>query len=422
MGEEGEKVQIVHGDSLEVLRGVETDSVDVMVTDPPYGISFMGRDWDKVLVSVEHWRECLRVLKPGAFAFVMSSPRQDVLSRMIVRMGEAGFETGFTSIYWTYATGFPKAGNLSKMADKRQGAERQGAERQGAGSKGNTFPLNPVYMDGDPVTVDAKSLQGAYAGFQPKPALEVVIVAMKPLSEATYLRQALANGKGCSWLDEGRIPLNTYTHDAPMLRSTGRFPANLLVEDDVLDDGVERLSSWGHHLKDHGGTVFDSGLGGKGSTCEPYLGDRVSFSRYFRLDAWWDRLIDELPESVRRTFPFLICPKAGKGEKNEGCGAVETDRLVNRDDPALTWSENRKPRNNHPTVKPLKLMSWLVTIGSRPGDLVLDPFLGSGTTAVAARMLGRRCLGIEREEEYVRLARARVEAVSQVVLPMEKEG
>lgn len=93
--------EIINGDSLPTLKSMAENSVDCLVTDPPYGYSFMGKDWDKAVPSVEIWRECLRVLKPGAFAFVMSAPRQDVLSQMIVRLGMAGFDTGFTSIYWT---------------------------------------------------------------------------------------------------------------------------------------------------------------------------------------------------------------------------------------------------------------------------------------------------------------------------------
>ena len=97
------------------------NSVDLIVTDPPYGYSFMGKDWDKAVIPVGIWKECLRVLKPGAFAFVMCSPRQDCLGKMICNLSNAGFETGFTSLYWAYASGFPKAQNIGKAVDKRNG-------------------------------------------------------------------------------------------------------------------------------------------------------------------------------------------------------------------------------------------------------------------------------------------------------------
>ncbi len=106
--------QILFGDCLNMLKELPDDSIDCIVTDPPYGYSFMGRDWDKAVPPIEVWKECLRVLKPGAFAFIMSSPRQDVLGQMITRIAGGGFIMSFSSIYWSYASGFPKALNISK--------------------------------------------------------------------------------------------------------------------------------------------------------------------------------------------------------------------------------------------------------------------------------------------------------------------
>src|SRR5207302_1574406 len=100
--------------------------------DPPYGYSFMGKDWDKAVPPTEVWKECLRVLKPGAFAFIMSAPRLDVLSQMSLRIEQAGFEIGFTPIFWTYATGFPKAMNVGKAVDERSGLVSSGRDKKGA--------------------------------------------------------------------------------------------------------------------------------------------------------------------------------------------------------------------------------------------------------------------------------------------------
>lgn len=116
---------IIEGEALEELCKLESDSVDFVCTDPPYGYSFMNRDWDRAVPHTDIWQECLRVLKPGAFLNVMSAPRSDVLSRMIVNIESAGFRVDFTPIYWTYASGFPKAGNIGKLVDKRLGAERE---------------------------------------------------------------------------------------------------------------------------------------------------------------------------------------------------------------------------------------------------------------------------------------------------------
>ena len=118
-------INIKNGNSLELLKDIKTDSVDCMVTDPPYGISFMAHDWDKAVPDIKIWKETYRVLKPGAFAFVMSSPRSDVQAEMIIKLKEAGFNMGFTPIYWTYLNGFPKSSNISKSVDRKLGYERK---------------------------------------------------------------------------------------------------------------------------------------------------------------------------------------------------------------------------------------------------------------------------------------------------------
>lgn len=374
--------RLLHGDCLSLLPTLASDSVDLICTDPPYGIGFMGKAWDTFKPQdaqrstagnpsfQEWWRqvscECLRVLKPGAFMFVAMTPRQDSLCRAMIAMEEAGFAMAFSSLYWTYASGFPKALNIGKAVDRRLGAERPilGTRKQhdirnnAYGSSQREFV---EFVRGGPVTREAKRLDGGYAGFQPKPAVEAVIVAMKPLSEGSYVDQALHNGKGVMWLGDCRIPADApiSIHDAPggtfaggqlnrgskknyRESSAGRFPANLLVSDGTL----------GRH------------------------------SAFFSLDAWSEN-----------TLPFLVVPKASKREKNAGTGHV-----------------------SHPTVKPLKLMAYLLVLGSRPGDVVLDPFLGSGTTAVAAKLLGRRLIGIEREGQYLKLARARLRRVPSYLL------
>lgn len=387
--------KILHGDSIDVLKTIEDDSVDLLCTDPPYGYSFMGKAWDKTLPDIAIFKEALRVLKPGAFAFVMSAPRSDVCARVMLLLEDAGFEIGFTPIYWTYASGFPKAMNIGKMVDKREGVEREvvgtydrykdGKKRRDLGPKNNVYEHGAEGRNGydlltAPTTPAAKALEGSYGGFQPKPAVEVIIIAMKPLSEKTYVDQALKNGKGVTWLDDCRVPTSeTYAYpngaggngfhggpgreadgsrtDTPEMDKRGRFPANLLVSHEVLDD----------------------------------------YSRFFSLDAW------------AQTLPFLAVPKASKAEKNKGLDTFPLT-LANRENAALTSAENGSPqtRNAHPTVKPVKLMAYLITLASRPGDVVLDPFLGSGTTAVAAKELGRQYIGIEREKEYIEIAEARI--------------
>lgn len=390
--------EIYRGDCSKLIWDIDCNSIDCLVTDPPYGLSFMGKDWDKAVPSVKIWQECLRVLKPGAFAFVMCIPRQDCLARMMCKLEDAGFNVSFSSIYHTFATGFPKAQNLSKALNKRAG-----------------------------VSHATKVLDGAYSGFQPKPAVEVIIVAMKPVEEKTYIDQALENGHGCTWLDDCRIPfegkdssesvtrkpsklkknaISYVRQDEPMFGGTGhkkgRFPANILCEDDVLSDGIERKSgqTLTHH-KRRGGSNLGKTFKIRDRTGEyaNFGGDSGSFSRYFSLDAWFAERIKELPEEAQKTFPWLIVPKVSKSEKNRGL--KEHSEI---------HSEHYKG-NFHPTVKPIKLMSWLITLASREGEIVLDPFCGSGTTAIAAKILSRRYIGMEQKEEYCDIARKRLAVI-----------
>lgn len=395
---------LLHGDCLTHLRNIPSSSVDLICTDPPYGIGFMGKAWDTFPATKHRWpnisagnanparrratafqefihtvsEECLRVLKPGAFMFVTMTPRQDSLVRAVLAIEEAGFRIDFTSLYWTYASGFPKALNIAKAIGKRPSRSR-----------------SPKGM---------RLLEGSYGGFHPKPAVEVVIVAMKPLSEKRFADQALKNRKGITWLDDCRIPASGDS-------SGGRFPANLLVSDGVLNDGRMRTSSMGATRR----TNAPGGIVGwnaeRVGNFVPGYGDSGSYSRYFSLDAW------------SATLPFLIVPKASKREKNAGLETFPNKRQAGL---PLRAAGGRKggvggdgsrtdrittTRNIHPTVKPLQLMAYLITLASRPGDVVLDPFLGSGTTAMAAKLLGRRYIGIEREREYLDIARARISTV-----------
>jgi site-specific DNA-methyltransferase (adenine-specific) len=271
-------------------------------------------------------------------------------------------------------------------------------------------------------------LAGSYGGLQLKPAVELILCAMKPPTQKSWVEQALENGHGCTQLDDCRIPDGcdkpnvTTTPDfrdvgaksketigidklafgqvknskrIPYAQKEGRFPANLLVSNAALND----------------------------------------FSRYFSLEAWWQGLVSErlkgLPPEVQKTFPFLVVPKASARERNlglDGLPEVVKSNLPLRDgsgdyvrneagDGSLS-TRGTKTRNTNPCVKPVKLMAYLVTLGSRPDDVVLDPFLGSGTTAMACKMLGRHCIGIELEPEYCRIAKWRVAATAEPQRPL----
>lgn len=444
-----------NGDALEEIKKLTDNSVDLLCTDPPYGMSFMGKDWDKALPDPEVFKECFRVLKPGSFAFVMTAPRSDLQSRMALLLEDAGFNIAFTPIYWAYASGFPKAMDISKAIDKRLNTVKQVGVRQDGMSptamkpdKGwNQNKMGREVPILEPNSPQAKELEGLKAGFQPKPAVEVIIVAMKPLSERTYVDQALKSleddnvGRGGTWIDGCRIPISesdkhvnlkkknkkqtsnniikgfgNNTSEVGDWEPDGRFPANLLVSDDVLNDGEIRKSPSGKVKRQpRNAQVFTSkncGFKSENLT-DSGFGDSGSFSRYFDIDAWWAKKLTELPERVQKTHPFLITPKASKSEKNRGLedrvqSKVNDGRKARVDNPFQRGETLRK--NTHPTVKPLKLMSWLITLGSREGDVVLDPYSGSGTTLIAAKLLKRKFVGFESESEYCEIAEARIKS------------
>ncbi len=457
------KNKLINGDCLEELKNLDDNSVDLLCTDPPYGYGFMGKHWDTFQEKkstksqtvgwmspgmnkstygmkeffVPIWKEAFRVLKPGAFSFVMSAPRSDVQTVMVRTLQEVGFDVSFTPIYWTYATGFPKAMNIGKMIDKRKGLKGKVVGKKSAGyqksisktrveqgyRKNLTNATNDIEIR-ELVSDEAKQLNGSYGGYQPKPAVEVVIVAMKPLSQKGYLDQSLDNQKGITWLDDCRIPFAGMNDkeqfdkdnvagmmnfdekykkgegkmyeggwEKPMRTSTksessplGRFAANLLVSDDVLnvESKGQLAPTTGNEPSMNKDMLTHGDYSGHGKAMKP-RNDGNSFSRYYSLDAWWNSRLSKLPDEVKNTFPFLVVPKASKSEKNNGV-----------------------KNNIHPTVKPLNLMSYLVTLGSRKNDVVLDPFMGSGTTPMACVTLSRNYIGIEREDEYFEIAEARV--------------
>ena len=529
------KLYYIH--CLDGLGQLPDDSIDLLTTDPPYGLSFMGKDWDKAVPPIDVWKGCLRVLKPGSFAFIMCIPRQDCLSRMIVNLDDAGFNTGFTSIYWTYASGFPKAGNISKLVDKRwkkkteydklaeylknarckigfsrkemakvfpsktggltgciwnwengvcvptqeqwlklknklnlndefdwlieQETKRyEEAKREVIGKeKRKGKPPQPMWKETDgqkwdvtiPATSQAKDLDGSYAGFQPKPAIEIIIVAMKPLSEKTYVDQALKNKKGITWLGDCKIPYilkedqegarygtqadikgaNLKGDKKPwgvhgkniLASSNGRFPANLLVSDDMLNDG-KKWKAGGNVTGDEPSQPTKNVYDEYERVAWQSHGDSGSYSRYFDLDAWFNKQMAELSLDIQNTFPFIAVPKASTSEKNKGLENLDDEDTrffrshggsgepigISKTYPNGTGRPQNKMKNFHPTVKPLKLMSYLVVLGSREEDVVLDPYIGSGTTGLACKLLNRKYIGFENNTDYYKIAQARLSA------------
>ena len=408
---------IHHNDCLEVMKQMPDNTIDCIITDPPYGLKFMGKDWDRAIPDVGIWQECLRILKPGAFAFIMSAPRQDLQARMIINIEKAGFKTGFSPLYWTYATGFTKRHDISKAVDKALGVEQEILQRN-PNSRENCNKSNTIYESGtvgktayitNPKTEQAKKLKGAYAGFQPKPAVEVILVAMKPLAKKSYTAQAMENGKGVTWQDDCQIPY-AQKERGKKSETSSRVPANLLVSGEVLDDGIVR--DGGYFPAKRGRSEY-FGLGELRSKRSGRIKDNGKYSKFFSLDAW-----------TFQNLPFLITSKPSEKEKKTGLESFEEKIILGRDFGQDQRNNPYKIRpvkrhNLHPTVKPIALMAYLVTLGSREGDLVLDPFFGTGTTGIASVILNRRSVGIEIDEHYCKIAEARMHHYQQEMARMK---
>ena len=368
---------IIHGDCLEVLMTLEDNSIDSIVTDPPYELGFMGKSWDStgIAYNVELWKECLRVLKPGGHLLAFGGTR--TYHRMACAIEDAGFEIR-DCIQWLYGSGFPKSLDVSKAIDKKLGAERKtvglkpytndGSIRGNSYNKGGYERVQlPITA---PATPEAKQWEGW--GTALKPANEPIVLARKPLSEKTVAENVLKWGTGGLNIDGCRV-------------------------------GTEQM----------GGYVVKSSLGrrtSEGGEHKDFMATSATgrFPANVLLDEEAAAMLDEQQEGASR---FFYCAKASKKERNMGLEDIEpttVDDGRNKpiDNPFLRGKTLRQ--NTHPTVKPVKLMEYLITLITPPNGIVLDPFLGSGTTALAALNLGRFFIGIELNEEYVEMARRRV--------------
>ena len=415
---------VVHtGDNLPILREMADNSVDAIVTDPPYGLSFMGKRWDYDVPSVELWAECLRVLKPGGHLLAFAGTRTQ--HRMAVRIEDAGFEIR-DMIAWVYGSGFPKSLDVSKAIDKAAGAERECTragvvKRDGYGEDWDTGSSHHRPRFDAPATDAAKQWDGWGTGL--KPSLEPITLARKPLAEHTVAANVLEWGTGGVNVDGCRVGtevlpaqvrgvtrMGTFEgadgNETP--ERAGRFPANFIHDgsDEVVGlfpvTGASKASNRGlQHSGRHGGLADIGGNIKKGT-------DTI-------------RGHDDQGGSAAR---FFYCAKASRSEREAGLEELEAKRKVFNGQSGHSAGmapgsvedkfTTTPSANFHPTVKPIALMRYLCRLVTPPGGIVLDPFTGSGTTGCAAMLEGFRFIGIEREEQYVEIAQKRIEYWRQV--------
>ena len=395
------------------MKEMADDSVDSIVTDPPYELGFMGKSWDAsgIAFNIEVWQEALRVLKPGGHLLAFSGSR--TYHRMTVAIEDAGFEIR-DQIQWIYGSGFPKSLDVSKAIDKQEGIWRGRAghpidddTKRSFGQHYESTPKEP------PVTDSAKQWQGW--GTALKPAHEPIVLARKPLI-GTVAANVLTHGTGGLNIDGSRVGTEiveagnagrgnghkTGTYElgfgvsVEKQTSIGRWPAN------VIHDGSDEVvalfpdSKGGAFPAKRGqavNTAFASGQETEGGFRA--MGDSGSAARFF------------------------YCAKASKRDRNEGLDdfdIVSAAEMVNRVEDSAGM---QKPRagagrtsgaaNHHPTVKPTDLMRYLCRLVTPPAGIVLDPFMGSGSTGKAAMLEGFDFIGIDQSAEYVAIAQARIE-------------
>lgn len=419
-------MEILHGDCRERLRelierGVQVDSI---VTDPPYNLGFMNKSWDKDGISndVEMWKLCIQVLKPGGHLLSFGGTR--TYHRMASAIEDAGFEIR-DCVSWIYGSGFPKSLDISKKIDQMEGVERgcAGVSDRKNGETG--------FIGGDcvpivttPCTDAAKQWSGW--GTALKPSHEPVVLARKPLSEKTVAENVLKHGCGGINVDGCRVSTNgkvvwkvpdrppttesIYIFEGSSDRSNtmiknkggqegtslGRFPANLIH--DGSDEVEAEFAKYGER-KSGGGDKSSDKLGyhggARGCGPKPSMQSTGSASRFF------------------------YCAKASKRERDNGLENFDAVHRANGNkwtDQDYRVSRGERPqsaesgprRNVHPTVKPLALMRYLCRLITPPNGTVLDPFLGSGSTGIAAKLEGFNFIGIEKELEYIEIAKARI--------------
>ncbi|HLY06146.1 MAG TPA: DNA methyltransferase [Rhizomicrobium sp.] len=431
--------RLIHADCLDALATLEPESIHAIVTDPPYGLGFMGQHWDNSVPGVDYWRACLRVLKPGAHLLAFAGTR--TYHRMACAIEDAGFEIR-DMVTWHYGSGFPKSHDVSKAIDRHKGCERTKVRIPASelknppnlvgGAKGNDDrPWRQSAIERgfhEAVSDEAVSWRGW--GTALKPASEPIVFARKPLC-GTVAENVLRHGTGALNIDACRIG---YTSENDKAAAAAAAEQRSRQTDRNFD-------GWGMNSQDLAGDAYMSGSAGKGrwpaNVChdgseEVLVGFPQTASGEFlphhqakgasKIGTFdiRDRSGEAHPTygDSGSAARFFYCAKATTADRDDGLIDLELRRHVAWQTgngaagkpSSLSEGRDTQRRNTHPTVKPTALMQWLVRLVTPPGGMVLDPFMGTGSTGRACVLEGFDFIGIEREAHYVELARLRIAA------------
>jgi site-specific DNA-methyltransferase (adenine-specific) len=445
--------QILHGNNLDILPTLADNSIDSIVTDPPYELGFMGKKWDSsgIAYSVELWQQCLRVLKPGGHLLSFGGTR--TYHRVAVAIEDAGFELR-DSIAWLYGSGFPKSLDVSKAIDKAAGAEREiiGTTNQAVGVFAHSGSGTPQDHKGyaeqhnitAPATLEAQQWQGW--GTALKPAFEPVIVARKPI-EGTVANNVLKWGTGGLNIDGSRIGTTDKLSGGG---SNGKVSANggwdrpWRTDPKAVNNFAERrkentekaeaLGRWPANiiLDPYTAELLDEQSGTSTSPAKSYSGGAFGSETTYAQD----ETTKNMTRSARPAHGdsggasrFFYVAKASKRDRNEGLEDLPevrggTERMNNSDGRKAQLKEtDRLPtsQNFHPTVKPTSLMKYLIKLVTPSNGTVLDPFTGSGSTGKAAILQGFDFIGVEMTEEYLPIIEGRLKHAEAIVAERIKE-
>ena len=355
-------------DCIELLRSLPDNSIDAIVTDPPYGIGFMGKGWDSAVPGDVWAAECLRVLKPGGHIIAFAATR--TVHRLAVNLEDAGFEIR-DQICWLQWQGFPKSLDVSKAIDDRLGMDREVVGEKVTGrARGGDNWRNGAAGGQETVNVTAPASPEAQRwngwGTALKPAQEPAVLARKPL-DGTVAANVLEHGTGGLNIDGCRYGDGDTAWPGPS------------------------AEAWSPTTS---GRAVNTSLGSNdGEISSPHSGGRWPANIYH-------------------------CPKPSRGEREEGTESLAGGNAAVEYHGAGTKALS-SPRagagrtagalgNHHPTVKPVRLMRWLVRLVTPPGGTVLETFGGSGTTLVAVEREGFTCIAAELEPRYCDIIRARL--------------
>ena len=451
--------QIINGDSAEVLKQFKDDSIDAVITDPPYGIEFLAKEWDRNTGAVEIWQECLRVLKPGGYLLAFSAAR--TYHNLATNIESVGFEIR-DQIMWLYASGFPKAQDIGKAIQKRQGVEKykeidldavtECAGRTGSGGGINRM-MKKLDAKGDqqdgvikqviPTSPEAKQWSGWKTAL--KPAHEPICMARKPFPGST-IDNVLEHGTGALNIDATRIgerfPSNVLGEVAGYQKffycpKVSRKERHRGFEQDPISH-LEMVEQMGGHYVDAEGNRDQSRSGGGNMIWLPHLGKIYTHGLKHEYEQWCKKnkkgplahieTVSNYSQGDVKNHP-LWDPSIGTNiqrlkhkilEHNRDLGPKASlahittgnnfgDGLATGVD-IMTKARSNNVGNNHPTVKPVALMKYLVKLVTPQGAHVLDPFCGSGSTGMACKELARQFTGIDLDNNYCAIARRRIRA------------